>query len=158
MATKLTAAQLAVACGVKTIITLGSSPETVIDILEGKLIGTTFIPKSLPTRWGARKRWVLSLPPRGMIYVDDGAARAITKSKSLFAAGITKVEGEFEADQLARVVSQTTGREIARGLVNYSSVEIDKLKGHSSSEIEMVLGYMNEDTIVARENLALLDS
>ncbi|OZJ04191.1 hypothetical protein BZG36_02185 [Bifiguratus adelaidae] len=169
MITKLNAADLATAAGVSTIITRGSTPRRIMDIIryhaESKAIPVTtgdttesdtstesVGPIPLHTRFIAKKHplvdrkwWILhGLHPAGTIYVDDGAARAITdrSRSSLFAAGIVDVEGSFTAEQSARIVHRKDGQEIelARGLVNYSAAEINRIKGCKSSEIEAIVG------------------
>eukprot|EP00002_Diphylleia_rotans_P008781 TRINITY_DN18773_c0_g1_i1.p1 TRINITY_DN18773_c0_g1~~TRINITY_DN18773_c0_g1_i1.p1 ORF type:complete len:414 (+),score=98.11 TRINITY_DN18773_c0_g1_i1:55-1296(+) len=157
MATKITAARLAVASGVRTIITNGKYPENMVKILvEGSDIGTHFVAKTQKGKWRSRKRWVASLAPQGKIYLDDGAVTAVKNITSLHAVGITKVEGRFPAHSSVQLVSQTSKLEIGRGLVNYNSNEVELLKGKNSHEYEVALGYWGPKTIIDRDNLALL--
>jgi glutamate 5-kinase len=89
--------------------------------------------------------------------LDAGAVKALCESrKSLLAAGITQVEGEFMADDAIQICN-LEGKEIARGLANYSRQEIEKIKGHHSEEIAAILGYAGPETIVHRDNLVLQD-
>ncbi len=154
MATKLTAARLATSAGVRTVITHGQKPENLLKILQGEAIGTQFEPQ--PSNENARKRWIAyGLLPSGKIYLDQGAIRAICRQgKSLLAAGITKVEGQFEASDAIQLCDQQ-GQEVARGIVNYSSLDIEKIKGHHSDKIADILGYGGAETIVHRDNLVI---
>jgi glutamate 5-kinase len=141
-------------------------------------IGTHFLAKS--ERMIDRKWWIAhGLQTHGSIYVDQGAVRAIRDSRSsLFAAGIVKVEGIFSPQQSVRIlfvkkakksvqetaetVSEEEGveevEEIGKGIVNYSSTEINRIKGCRSSKIEDVLGYMESDCVIHRNNLAVTGS
>ncbi len=154
MRTKVSAAQIATGAGVRTVITEGRTPQNIVKILAGESIGTHFEPQPRPA--SARKRWIAhGLVPVGKLYLDDGAVNAIRSGgKSLLAAGITAVEGSFD-NQDAVVLCDRDGHEIARGLVNYSSTELQKVKGYQSEAIESLLGYPCPDTVVHRDNLAL---
>ncbi len=154
MVTKITAARIATAAGVRTVITEGRAPGNIEQILQGATIGTHFEAKSNPT--SARKRWIVhGLVPIGKLYLDSGAVAAITRlGKSLLAAGITAVEGEFPSKAAVRLCSPA-GEEIARGIVNYSSSELRRIAGVHSDEIAALLGYAGADTIVHRDNMAL---
>jgi glutamate 5-kinase len=91
----------------------------------------------------------------GKVYLDPGAVRAIlTDGKSLLPAGITQIEGDFEATDAVQLCDDL-GREIAKGIVNYSSMELVRIHGHRSSDIAELLGYIGEDTVVHRDNLVL---
>lgn len=156
MATKLAAARIATSAGVKTVITQGQQPENILRILEGEDLGTQFEPQTQTDN--ARKRWITyGLIPMGKLYLDSGAVKAITsKGKSLLPAGIIAVEGEFVADDAVQLCNQE-GVELGRGLVNYSSSEIEQIKGHHSAEITAILGYDSEDTVVHRNNFVIKD-
>jgi glutamate 5-kinase len=154
MLTKIAAAQIATGAGVRTVITQGRYPKNIEKILKGESIGTQFEPQLRPVN--ARKRWIAHGPvPVGKLYLDEGAVRAIRDAgKSLLAAGIVQVEGTFES-QDAVLLCDRTGQEIARGLVNYSSQELQKIKGSQSEAIATILGYPGAETVVHRDNLAL---
>jgi len=123
--------------------------------MAGEPLGTVFRPKAKPL--GDRKWWIKhGLVTSGKIYIDDGALAGIQKRSSLFAAGITRVEGHFVAQNAVLIVSARDGAPVARGLVNYSSTEIERIRGCKSSEIEARLGYMEDDCVVHRQNLVLL--
>lgn len=154
MVTKIAAARIATSSGIRTVITQGRSPSNIQKILQGEPLGTQFEPA--PRTGNARKRWIAhGLIPSGKLYLDSGAAIAISRAgKSLLAAGITKVEGNFEGSD-AILLCDPEGREIARGLVNYSSDELQQIQGHQSDEIPHILGYAGAETVVHRDNLVL---
>ena len=154
MLTKLEAAQIATAAGVRTVITDGRQPQNIVKALAGKKIGTQFSPSPHPGR--ARKRWIAAgLAPTGRLYLDQGASRAILRGgKSLLPAGITHIEGDFEA-QDAVVLCNATGEDIARGIVNYNTEDLKLILGHRSEDIPRILGYAGADTVVHRDNLVI---
>jgi glutamate 5-kinase len=155
MATKISAARIATTAGVRTVITEGKQPSNIQKIIQGESIGTQFKPQPEPT--SARKRWIAyGLVPEGKLYLDAGAVVAISSGgKSLLAAGITAVEGEFEQNVAVQLCDRTN-KEIARGVVNYSSSELEKIRGRRSSEIQDILGYEGVETVVHRDNLVLI--
>ncbi len=154
MATKISAARIATGAGVRTAITVGSHPRNIEKILNGEAIGTQFEPQAIAD--SARKRWIAhGLIPSGKLFLDDGAVAAICRSgKSLLAAGIAAVEGEFHASD-AVLLCDLRGREIARGLVNYNSAELQRIRGRKSDEIPGILGHVGAETVVHRDNLVL---
>ena len=154
MVTKIEAARIAANAGVRTVITDGQHPENLIRILAGESLGTHFAPRPMATN--ARKRWIAhSLMPAGKLYLDEGAVRAIQKDgKSLLAAGITEIEGEFER-QAAVQLCDAKGKEIARGIVNYKHTELSKILGYHSEDIPTILGYEGTGTVVHRDNLVI---
>ena len=166
MVTKLIAAELAGSAGCSTVITLGSRPQDVLLILDQILesgtdvsfqpsTGTLFVapPRRLLED---RKWWILhGLSPAGVLTIDAGASRALSSKGSLFAAGITHLEGSFNSQQAVRILGPN-GKEIARGIVNYTSLEIARIQGAQSSAIMDILGYCETEEVVHRNNLALL--
>ncbi|BAU66956.1 glutamate 5-kinase [Stanieria sp. NIES-3757] len=156
MATKLAAARIATSSGVRTVITQGKQPQNILQIIQGESLGTQFEPQSRADN--ARKRWInYGLIPMGKLYLDRGAVKAICQQgKSLLPAGITKLEGDFVASDAVQLCDGE-GREIGRGLVNYSSTEITQIKGHHSEKIAQILGYEGSDTVVHRNNLIIKD-
>ena len=157
MVTKLAAARIATSTGVRTVITQGKQPQNILKILQGEDLGTQFEPQTQTDN--ARKRWITyGLIPMGKLYLDTGAVKAITnQGKSLLPAGIIAVEGEFSAADAVQLCNKE-GRELGRGLVNYSSSEIELIKGHHSAKIATILGYESADTVVHRNNLVMQDS
>jgi glutamate 5-kinase len=88
------------------------------------------------------------------LHVDEGAAAALGRGKSLLPAGVTKVVGRFKRGD-ALIVRSLSGKEIARGLSAYSSLDAERLRGRHSSEIEMVLGFHGRDEIIHRDDLVI---
>ncbi|MFM2313010.1 MAG: hypothetical protein RLZZ04_2286 [Cyanobacteriota bacterium] len=157
MATKLAAARIATSTGVRTVITQGKRPQNILEILQGKDLGTQFEPQ--PQTDNARKRWIsYGLIPMGKLYLDSGAVKAITsQGKSLLPAGIVAVEGEFTISDAVQLCDQS-GVELGRGLVNYNNSEIEQIKGRHSTEIATILGYDSVDTVVHRNNLVMKEN
>lgn len=155
MGSKLKAAKKASAYGVATIILNGKKEGLLLKLLNGEEIGTLFLSKK--RRLTSRKHWIAFYTrPSGTIKVDEGAKRAILeRGKSLLPSGIIDLEGTFETGEAVRCTG-TDGREFARGLVNYGSVEIMKIKGKKTSEIEKILGYKYYDEVIHRDNLVVM--
>jgi glutamate 5-kinase len=154
MVTKIEAARIATAAGVRTVITEGRSPINILKILQGEPLGTQFQPESQP--FNARKRWIAhGLLPVGKLYLDEGAVKAICHGgRSLLAAGITRIEGNFQSRDAVQLCDQQ-GREVARGIVNYDSEDLEKIRGHRSEDIPQLLGHSTPETVVHRDNLVL---
>ncbi len=154
MVTKISAARIATMAGVQTVITNGRSPRNLQRILAGEDLGTCFEPRPRPV--SARKRWIAhGQVPAGRLLLDAGAVRALSlDGKSLLAAGITTVEGEFAAEATV-LLCDGDGREIGRGLVNYPSEELRRISGQHSDRIPEILGYAGDATVVHRDNLVV---
>ncbi|MBD1851825.1 glutamate 5-kinase [Leptolyngbya sp. FACHB-711] len=154
MVTKIAAARIATLAGIRTVITEGRSPQNLLKILAGESIGTRFEPQ--PDRVNARKRWIAhGLVPAGKLVLDPGAIVAIRDAgKSLLAAGVREVEGEFQMHD-AVLLCDRSGQEVARGIVNYTSGELQKIRGCHSEQIPKILGYGGAETVVHRDNLVL---
>ena len=90
-----------------------------------------------------------------MIYIDNGAAKALSNGKSLLAAGITKVKGSFDKGENILIVDQNENQ-LARGLASFNSKEIDKIKGKQSTEIEKILGYLTKSEIIHKDDMVKL--
>ena len=156
IATKLGAAEKAAAGGIPTIIASGLQSgvlERVFD--EKEQIGTLILPEE--NRLASRKHWIaFNLKPTGEIVVDQGAHDAVVlKGKSLLPSGLKDIRGSFGVGECVRCLDQE-GREFARGLVNYSAQELNRIKGLHTSKIEKVLGYKAYDEIIHRDDLVLL--
>lgn len=151
MYTKLKAARICMNSGVPMIIANSDIEDVIRKIVDGKDIGTMFIPKS---RINARKRWIaFGSIVHGKLMVDEGAKKALLdKGKSLLPSGVVQVEGDFERGNVVAVVNQQ-GMEIARGVVNYSSYEIKQIAGHKTTEIADILGEKDYDEVIHRNNL-----
>ena len=157
MVTKLEAAELCMAAGIAVVIGSGRRPGTLEAILKGEETGTLFVPAL--TKREAQKRWLAhGMRPKGKIVVDAGAAKAIReKGSSLLAVGVKEVKGRFERGDLVSLLKES-GKEIARGLVNYGSSDIAEIKGARTADIEKRLGYKYADEIIHRDELAVLES
>ncbi|RQD72819.1 MAG: glutamate 5-kinase, partial [Halanaerobium sp. MSAO_Bac5] len=116
-------------------------------------IGTTFLAEK--DSLSKRKQWLnFNLPPSGKVFVDKGAADALIKrGKSLLPGGITGVEADFNSGEL--VLISDGEQTIGRGIVNYSSDEIEKIKGAHSEEIKNILGYFNKSEVIHRDNMVI---
>ncbi|MBN2580097.1 MAG: glutamate 5-kinase [Pirellulales bacterium] len=155
MACKLEAARLATTAGENVIIAYGREPDILQKIIAGEDVGTLFLAQGQTV--AARKRWIgLTVKPRGWLRLDAGAREAIeTKGKSLLAIGILEAEGAFtKGDVLA--LRDPEDREFARGLTNYSSDEIQRIKGLKTRQISEVLGYCPYDEVIHRDNMAVI--
>ncbi len=152
MATKIHAARMAMHSGMVTVIARAGEDDVLRRILAGEMVGTAFWPS---VRLRNKKRWIAyGSAVQGQIHVDQGAARAMMENgKSLLPSGVTGVEGEFGIGNSVRVLFEN--REIARGIVNYSALEVDAIKGLHTGEIARVLGYKDFDEIIHRNNLVL---
>jgi glutamate 5-kinase len=155
MSSKLKAAHLVTSGGGMAVIASGLKKGVIRAIVEGKDIGTSFIPPS--KKLSHRKLWLaFSRNPAGMLGVDEGAAIAILeKGSSLLPVGIEKVGGNFRRGDLVSIVNRK-GEEIARGLVNFSNEEVEKIKGLKSSRIESVLGSKPYEEVIHRDNMVVL--
>jgi glutamate 5-kinase len=138
MATKLQAARIASAAGCATVITLGHRPSPLAALEAGER-ATVIEPATTPA--AAYKAWIAgSVAPAGALVVDDGAAQAVRRGKSLLAAGVRRVEGRFDKGD-AVVIRDEAGREIALGLVRYDAPDAARICGLKSDAIEPALGY-----------------
>ena len=155
MLTKVLAAKRAARSGTSTVIAWGRERDVLLRLAAGERIGTALV-ASTP-KLAARKQWMLDhLQLRGAVVVDAGAvAKLRDEAKSLLPIGITEVRGEFlRGDVIA--VCDAEGREVARGLANYSAAEARLVARKSSSQIELLLGYVNEPEMIDRTNLVLV--
>ncbi|RKZ87261.1 MAG: glutamate 5-kinase [Gammaproteobacteria bacterium] len=153
MATKLLAARRAARSGAVTVILSGKEPENLQRLAAGTAVGTLLWPDDEPMT--ARQQWLMGHMPKGRIILDDGAVSVIRQQgRSILSVGVKQVEGEFTRGELV-VCTDMTGREVARGLVNYNADEANRIMGHPSSEIEALLGYLDEPELIHRDNLVV---
>ncbi|TBR14270.1 MAG: glutamate 5-kinase [Rugosibacter sp.] len=154
MITKVRAAQRAARSGAHTLIVSGHAPDALISASRGEAIGTLLYATESPL--AARKQWLADhLQLAGSLILDDGAIQALTSGRSLLPVGVTSVEGEFGRGAVVACRSHE-GREVARGLANYSSVEARRIAGRGTQDIEALLGYMDSAELIHRDNLILL--
>ena len=153
ISTKLDAAKICINAGCNMFIANGKKDNPISNMIKNKIY-THFIPKI--SSLDARKKWIISsLSSSGKIYIDQGAARALNKGKSLLAAGIVKVEGDFEKGENILIVDENNNN-LARGLSSFASSEINKIKGKQSKEIENILGYLSKSEIVHKDDMVKL--
>ncbi|XXG31286.1 MAG: glutamate 5-kinase [Ferrovum myxofaciens] len=155
MLTKVLAAKRAARSGAHTAIVWGREPNVLNRLASGESIGTQLL-ASLPALT-ARKQWLGdALPVRGSLMLDEGAVTALCQEqKSLLPVGVTGLQGAFERGELVSCLDKE-GKEVARGLVNYSARETTKILGQPTESIENVLGYVDEPELIHRDNLVLL--
>ena len=152
MATKIAAAKIAVAAGCHMAVALGHEMHPLRRLEQGARC-SWFYPSATPAT--VRKQWIAgSLQPAGELCVDPGAVVALRHGKSLLPAGVLQVSGDFQRGD-ALIVRDTQGKEIARGLSAYSSVDATRLRGRRSHEIEALLGFQGRDEIIHRDDLVL---
>ncbi len=157
MRTKLEAAEKAQHYGVATLIASGHSSNVIQRILQGKDIGTLIIPQDGDNRLSAKKHWLAyNLKALGSLRIDPGAGEALKKGRSLLSSGVMKVEGNFNKGDPVDIFCKGEKKVLARGLTSYNSIEIEKIKGLKSSQIEKALGYKYMDEIIHRNDLVIL--
>ncbi|HTP61444.1 MAG TPA: glutamate 5-kinase [Burkholderiales bacterium] len=155
MLTKVLAARRAARSGAHTVIASGRDKDVLLRLARGERLGTLLTARTLPI--AAKKQWLADhLTLAGGLTLDDGAVKALASGgRSLLPIGVTGVSGEFERGAVV-ACKDAQGREVARGLVNYSAEETRRIMRKPSSEIEAVLGYIDEPELIHRDNLVLL--
>ena len=155
MTTKLEAAKLATASGVTVIIADGREPDIILRLAAGEVLGTRFLP--VTSKLESRQRWMLSgLSTKGKLVVDSGASLALRKqNRSLLPAGIKRIEGEFQRGDIVNI-HDPQDSQIGCGITNYSSADIDAMKGAHSRQIAALLGHDYGSEVVHRNNLVVL--
>jgi glutamate 5-kinase len=154
MVTKLQAAELARRSGAAVVIASGAENDVLLRLARGEAIGTRFA--SLGTALESRKRFLLaarSLP--GALVVDEGAAQALGHNSSLLPVGVVGVTGSFQRGDIVRVTDRE-GQEMARGIVNYASADLERICGVQSETIESILGFFYGAEVIHRDNLVLV--
>ncbi len=154
MITKIKAAQRAARSGAHTLIASGRETDVLPRLSNGEILGTLLYATSTPL--AARKQWLADhLQLAGTVQLDSGAIAALQIGKSLLPIGVVQVVGDF-ARGAAVACRDAEGNEVARGLINYSSSEARRIAGHGSEEIEQLLGYVDEEVLIHRDNLILI--
>lgn len=154
MKSKVIAAKKVTAFGIPFIIVPGKKKGILREVFSGKDVGTLFLP--MEEYLTSKKHWIaFTLRSRGKLTIDDGATKAITRQgKSLLPGGVLGVEGDFSVGDPVSCLDGS-GQVFAKGLVNYSSRDIDKIKGLKTSKIKQVLGSHPYDEIIHRDNMAV---
>lgn len=155
MLTKVLAAKRAARSGAATVIACGREESVLARLAAGERIGTQLQANTTPL--AAKKQWIADhLQLKGYVVLDQGAVRAVkAQGSSLLPIGVTAVEGEFLRGDVVSCVDET-GREIARGLANYSAQEARRILKLPTGQIEAVLGYIDEPELIHRDNMVLL--
>ncbi len=154
MLTKVLAARRAASAGAHTIVASGRESKVLQRLAGGEMIGTSFIADT--AKLTARKQWIADqLQLRGALVLDAGALKALLRDgKSLLPIGVSEVQGDFARGDVVACLSQA-GSEVGRGLINYASSETRRIIGKPSSEIESLLGFVEEPELIHRSNLVI---
>jgi glutamate 5-kinase len=155
MVSKLEAAKVVRTSGIPMVIASGRDPSLLSAIVEGRRVGTYFPPKG--KRLAARKRWLaFTAKPQGTLHVDAGAREALIKrNKSLLPSGIARIDGRFDAADLVALAGPD-GHVFARGLTNYNSDALEKIRGKKTAQVARELGALLLNEVVHRDNLVIL--
>ena len=155
MLTKVQAARRAARSGAHTVIASGREKDVLLRLARGERLGTLLTARTAPI--AARKQWLADhLTVTGLLTLDAGATQALLSGgKSLLPIGVTAVSGEFARGEIVGCIDPN-GKQVARGLVNYSAEETRRIMRRPSGEIEAMLGYVDEPELIHRDNLVLL--
>ena len=153
MVTKIIAAEMVTKIGTSLVIASGDDPKNITRIVEKENIGTLFVKKN--KKISLRKYWLAYGPSKeGALTIDNGAKSALKNGKSLLSVGIKSVEGTFDKGAIVEI-EDLKGKVIATGISNYSSEEINLIKGEQSENIEEILGYKYDDAVIHIDNVAM---
>ena len=153
MVTKIIAAEMVTKIGTSLVIASGDEPKNITRIVEKENIGTLFVKKN--KKISLRKYWLAYGPSKeGALTIDNGAKTALKNGKSLLSVGIKSVEGTFDKGAIVEI-EDLKGKVIATGISNYSSEEINLIKGEQSENIEEILGYKYDDAVIHIDNVAM---
>jgi glutamate 5-kinase len=155
MITKVLAAKRAARSGAHTVVASGRESDVLVRLGQGEAIGTLLVSAAPPL--AARKQWLADhVQVSGTLHLDAGAARAVaTGGKSLLPIGVRGVAGDFDRGALVACIGPD-GRELARGLSNYGAADARRIIGRPSTEIESILGYVDEPELIHRDNLVVV--
>ena len=154
MKAKIEAARISTMSNCSMVIANALERDIITRIVDGEELGTIFRPED--ARHSSKKKWMRHSISSGRVAVNPAAAEAILKGSGLSPLGVVTVEGEFEAGSVVSIC--TSDSEIAKGVIDYSSEELEKIKGKHASRIERILGYKSYDNVVRRENLTFTNS
>jgi glutamate 5-kinase len=152
MQTKIQAAKSMMRSGIPMVIANGKLKNVLTRILDAETVGTFFYPTHL--KMNSRKRWLAwGVKPRGEIRVDEGAQKAISdKNKSLLPGGIRSIAGNWSQGEVVKIIG-VNNVEIAKGIVNYSSGDLQLIKGLKTGQIIQKLGHKTQDEVIHRDNM-----
>jgi glutamate 5-kinase len=155
MASKVASARIVTRTGVPAVVAPGRQADVLSQVLSAADVGTLFVPGD--GILSSRKHWIAyGAKPSGQLVIDPGAVRALVdQQRSLLAAGVIRVEGEFEVGDTVSVRAED-GRELARGLCGYGAAELQKIRGQQSSAVESVLGAKGPAEVIHRDDLVIL--
>jgi len=152
MVTKIEAGKIATTAGAHMVIASGHVSHPLQRIAEGAPCSWFLTPANPVT---SRKKWIAgSLEPRGALHIDAGAVRALRSGASLLPAGVVKIDGAFDRGD-AVIVRGPDGAEIGRGLVAYDTGDAERIRGRSSSDILLILGFTGRTEMIHRDDLVL---
>jgi len=155
MRSKLEAADIARSSGEMVVIASGHRRDVLVEIVEGKPVGTLLLPGE--EKLSSRERWIgFGARPAGTLVIDDGARKALLeRGKSLLASGIVSVDGDFKKGSIVEIADRQ-GEVIARGRVNYPAQDVRTIAGHKSDEIQGLLGSCPHAEVVHRDDMVIL--
>ncbi len=154
MMTKLQAARLATESGITVFVAGGTIENVLVKAVKGEDVGTRF--PSSRTRMESRKRWILSgLAGKAAAHIDAGAVTALGRGRSLLPAGVVNVKGPFDRGDSVNIVGPEN-KSIGCGVANYSSADLERIKGCRSAQITQILGYHFGDEVIHRNNVVML--
>jgi glutamate 5-kinase len=156
MQSKVKSAKRMMQSGIPMVIANGKLKNVLTRILNAETVGTFFYPTHL--KMNSRKRWLAwGVKSNGEIRVDEGAQKAICdKGKSLLPGGIRSIEGKWSAGDVVKIIG-VENQEIARGVANYSSSDLDLIKGLKTEQISQKLGRKSADEVIHRDNMVKMD-
>ena len=149
MKSKIEAARIATMSNCSMVIANARKHDVILRAVRGERVGTFFKPIQIPS--SSKRRWIRHVSSSGAINVDHQAARLLFKGNSLPPSALQHVEGDFDAGSVVSICLE--GTEFAKGVIDYSSEELNRIKGTHASKIERILGYKNYSTVVRKENV-----
>jgi glutamate 5-kinase len=153
MRTKIKAAKICSMAGCHVLITNSKINDVLLKVLSGEEIGTLFLAERHIKK--NRARWIILARASGTVRVDAGAKAAVLGKNSLLSAGVVGVEGSFDRGDVVKL--ECEGRVFAKGITDYTSEELIKVKGAHTDEIESILGYSNYSNVIKKENIGILE-
>lgn len=152
MRTKIEAAKVTSIAGCHMVIANSAVEDVILKVMNGDNIGTLFLAQN--GKYRNRTRWIILSKTSGKIIVDKGAENAVKKGMGLLPSGILEASGLFDRGDIVDI--ESNGNVFAKGITDYTSSELDKIKGKHSDMIEKTLGYKNYDEVVRKTNIGLL--